>query len=627
MVDRRPQSGAEESTAAPGADPPAVSRRRLLLAGASGAAAAAVGVTVVARDRQRHAVDTVRADDRATAADEQASFVGAAMHPFYGAHQPGITTPQPANATFAAFDLRTGVDKDALARLMRILTDDIARIMSGQPALADTAPQLAGTPAGVTVTIGYGPALFDKIGVAGRRPGGFADLPAFGNIDALQPAYTGGDLLLQIAADDAVTTSHTLRMLLKDTRAFATPRWVQRGFRRANGSGPAGSTPRNLMGQIDGTVNPGTPAEFDRLVWHPGPGWFAGGTMMVLRRIKMNLDLWDALAPAEMEEAVGRTLPTGAPLSGGTSEHDPVNFSVADATGLPAIAPFAHIRAGPRRRHRAADPAATVQLRRHPGHSWQQRCGSAVRCFSGQHRGSVPADPAAPRRGGSDEQVDHAGRFGSVRHSTRSRSRRMDRARLTFVKSPTPQTVRYRRRRGAGLVGAISVSALILFAGPVSAHNVLISSDPAADSVLAKPPGEITLVFDQEVETLYAEMAITVGSEQPVAFAPIVDGRSMTADVTVLHLPPSTSAGLIPWKIGYRIVSADGHPVTGLVNFQVGTATARSASTGTVGTVASPASTSRAGAVTWLLIAGGTVVVLAVLVAAVLAIRSRRTPA
>ena len=343
MADSTPPPGAAAPEPVNAAAGRGVSRRRLLVAGASGAAAAAGAGVLVVRERDHDQAATRRADQVAAAKD-RASFVGAATHPFYGAHQPGITTPPPATTTFAAFDLLPGVDKAALARLMRILTDDIARIMAGQPALADTAPELAGNPAAVTVTVGYGPALFDKLGLAAAKPAGFADLPAFPKIDALEKTYSGGELLLHIASDDAVTTSHTLRMLLKDTRAFAAPRWAQKGFRRANGSGPVGSTPRNLMGQVDGTVNPATQDEFDELVWHRGPGWFTGGTMMVLRRIRMNLDVWDSLAPGDMEQAIGRKLSTGAPLSGGDSEHDPVDFKAADATGLAAIAPFAHIR-------------------------------------------------------------------------------------------------------------------------------------------------------------------------------------------------------------------------------------------------------------------------------------------
>lgn len=77
--------------------------------------------------------------------------------------------------------------------------------------------------------------------------------------------------------------------MTKDAREFATVRWVQRRFRPARGSAPEGTTMRNLMGQLDGTVNP-VPggAEFDAAFWTTGPGWFAGGTVLVLRRGKLD---------------------------------------------------------------------------------------------------------------------------------------------------------------------------------------------------------------------------------------------------------------------------------------------------------------------------------------------------
>lgn len=340
MADEPSTAGQITRRAEPDAGPGRVSRRGLLIGGASSAAVLVVsGGALVARDREQAAVRATTAAD----AQRASTAVGVATEPFYGLHQPGVDTSPQACATFAAFDLLPGADRAALGRLMRILTDDIARIMTGAPALADTAPQLAAAPARVTVTVGYGPTLFTKTGLAGQQPAGFIELPAFPKIDALQPEYSGGDFLLQVCSDDAVTTSHTLRMLLKDTRAFATPRWFQPGFRHARGTEAAGASTRNLMGQIDGTVNPADPADFDRLVWHPGPGWFTGGTTLVLRRIRMNLDSWDALTPTEMEEAVGRRLTNGAPLSG-TDEHDEPDFTTPDAAGLPAIAPFAHIR-------------------------------------------------------------------------------------------------------------------------------------------------------------------------------------------------------------------------------------------------------------------------------------------
>ena len=133
-------------------------------------------------------------------------------------------------------------------------------------------------------------------------------------------------------------------MLVKNVRSLAAERWRQTGFHNARGAQPDGVTPRNLMGQVDGTVNPvaGT-TDFDEVVWDDGRAqpWMNGGTLMVLRRIRMNLDTWDELDRGSKELAVGRRLDTGAPLTGGR-ETDPVDLS-ATRDGIPVIPPNAHV--------------------------------------------------------------------------------------------------------------------------------------------------------------------------------------------------------------------------------------------------------------------------------------------
>ena len=100
---------------------------------------------------------------------------------------------------------------------------------------------------------------------------------------------------------------------------------------------------RNLFGQVDGTTNPepGT-ADFDGVVWS-ADGWLAGGTGMVLRRIRMDLDKWDRLDRGGRDASVGRALANGAPLTG-TEEFDEPDFEAKTSIGFPVIPQFAHIR-------------------------------------------------------------------------------------------------------------------------------------------------------------------------------------------------------------------------------------------------------------------------------------------
>ncbi|MEV4633986.1 Dyp-type peroxidase [Rhodococcus coprophilus] len=310
-----------------------LSRRRLLggglvAVGAAGLAAAGGGAAVASRTPER---------------------MGSATVDPHGAHQAGIETPPQAFASFVALDLADGLDRDGLTGIMKVWAEDIRRLAAGRPALGDTEPELAVDPARLTITVGFGPAAFDVAGLPDRRPSWLRPLPAFA-VDRLEDRWSGGDLVLQVCADDPVVVSHATRTLTKNVRSLATVRWVQRGFRHAVGARPDGMTMRNLMGQVDGTVNPapGGP-DFDRQVWNQGdPEWLRGGTSLVFRRIRMELDTWDELDRPARELTVGRTLSNGAPLTG-TEERDDADFEATDRYGIPVIPPESHVaRARPR---------------------------------------------------------------------------------------------------------------------------------------------------------------------------------------------------------------------------------------------------------------------------------------
>lgn len=251
---------------------------------------------------------------------------------FHGKHQAGIATPAQAHGVFVALDLVDSAGATELISALKIWTTDAARLTQGMPALADTEPELAGDPARLTITVGLGPGAF----AAARRPSPVHALPKFG-IDRLEHGWSEGDLLLQICADDPIPIAHAVRVLTKNARSMASVRWIQRGFRSSRGMQPSGTTMRNLMGQIDGTVNPQPSVDFDSLVWNS-----EGGTTAIVRRIAVELDTWDELDRGGREFAVGRKLDTGAPLTGNV-EHDEADFDATDRFGIPVISPASHI--------------------------------------------------------------------------------------------------------------------------------------------------------------------------------------------------------------------------------------------------------------------------------------------
>ena len=316
-------------------------RRQFLLGGAVAGvgAAAAIGA------------DLALSQNDSPTASASVPLNGDTVVSFYGAHQAGVDTDAQAHGTFVGLSLHDDVDRDGLRRLMQVLTDDASRLTQGEAALADSEPEMASTPARLTVTFGFGPGFVARAG--GTGPAWLAPLPAFG-IDKLQPEFSDGDLLIQFAGDDPTTVAHATRMLLKDARSFADVKWTQHGFRRAYGSVAPGTTMRNLFGQVDGTANPqpGT-SDFDTVVWNT-EGWMAGGTGAVVRRIQMDLDTWDQLDRPGREQSVGRYLSNGAPLTG-TAEHDEPDFEATTAIGFPVIPEFSHMR-----RSRPDDPTQRI---------------------------------------------------------------------------------------------------------------------------------------------------------------------------------------------------------------------------------------------------------------------------
>ena len=338
----------------------ASTRRQFLLGGAAAGfgAAAALGVDYTLAPRR-----TVPAS---------LPLNGEQVVPYYGVHQAGIATDAQAHANFIGLDLHRDTDRDGQRRMMRLLTDDAARLTQGTPPLADSEPELATAPARLTVTFGFGPEFVAR--ARGTSPQWLRPLPAFG-IDQLQPEYGDGDVLIQVASDDPVTVAHATRMLLKDARSFATVRWIQSGFRRAHGSVKPGTTMRNLFGQVDGTTNP-TPgtADFDEVVWAMD-GWMTGGTGAVVRRISMDLDKWDRLDRSGRDQAVGRFQSNGAPITssphGASAEFDAPDFEAKNPLGFTVIPEFSHMaRARPagarerifRRAYNYQDPPVGPEL-------------------------------------------------------------------------------------------------------------------------------------------------------------------------------------------------------------------------------------------------------------------------
>ena len=102
---------------------------------------------------------------------------------------------------------------------------------------------------------------------------------------------------------------------------------------------------RNLFGQVDGTVQPDVAGVDAPLLWADGaaPAWLRGGSSVVVRRIAMDLDAWDRADRLSRENAMGRRLDTGAPVTG-TGLHDAPDLQAVDSLGFHVIDDASHVR-------------------------------------------------------------------------------------------------------------------------------------------------------------------------------------------------------------------------------------------------------------------------------------------
>jgi deferrochelatase/peroxidase EfeB len=323
-----------------------INRRNFLKGTAAGAAGTALAGGVL--------IGGAHAD--ADAATNSAP-VTADSYPFHGTHQSGVLTPGPSGkqafTCVASFDSMAS-NKAEFVDLMRTLTTRARFLATGgiAPDLGVSQPpsdsDVLGPviPAdGLTATVSVGASLFDqRYGLSDRKPLKLTEMTAFPN-DALEPAFLGGDLLLQLCANHPDTIHHAIRDITKHTRGGLQLAWKMEGY---NSPPRPSGTSRNLLGFKDGTANP-TGSTATDLVWVDDPAepsWAMGGSYVVVRLIRMLVEFWDRVSINEQEGMFGRRRDSGAPLDG-NNEFDTPNYK-ADPQGN-VIPLDAHIRlANPR---------------------------------------------------------------------------------------------------------------------------------------------------------------------------------------------------------------------------------------------------------------------------------------
>ena len=109
------------------------------------------------------------------------------------------------------------------------------------------------------------------------------------------------------------------------------------------------------------------------------------------------------------------------------------------------------------------------------------------------------------------------------------------------------------------LVPALAPGAATSAAAALPAHAQLVSSTPAAgDSV--RTADEVTLTFSEDVNAQFVQVRVEGPRGDETAGEPEVDGTDV-----VQQLLPDLPDG--EHRVTYRVVSVDGHPVSGTLAF------------------------------------------------------------
>lgn len=120
------------------------------------------------------------------------------------------------------------------------------------------------------------------------------------------------------------------------------------------------------------------------------------------------------------------------------------------------------------------------------------------------------------------------------------------------------------RRALASVLTAVllAATALLVTAAPASAHDELVSSDPAADSTVETLPAQITLTYSAE---LLSDETSSVVEVTDSAGTPLSDGAPTVAGSVVTQEISPGAPGTI--SVAWRVVSSDGHPISGEFSF------------------------------------------------------------
>ena len=114
---------------------------------------------------------------------------------------------------------------------------------------------------------------------------------------------------------------------------------------------------------------------------------------------------------------------------------------------------------------------------------------------------------------------------------------------------------------------AVLLAFVLAFSMPAaSAHTSLVSSSPSNNAVLKVSPKEIKLTFTEKLVIL---------AGKPINRITLQDAKAKTIALPRAQIKANTMSVSLPvlnkgnYTARYRVVSGDGHPVSGTIKFRI----------------------------------------------------------
>jgi methionine-rich copper-binding protein CopC len=103
----------------------------------------------------------------------------------------------------------------------------------------------------------------------------------------------------------------------------------------------------------------------------------------------------------------------------------------------------------------------------------------------------------------------------------------------------------------------------MLLATSAAAHSLLLESMPAVGAVLTASPIRVSLRFNNRIEKRLSRLVLADGSGEGRVLTVALDGPPNRLEATTPTLAPGD------YRLQWRVLSTDGHLVSGVVPFRV----------------------------------------------------------